>query len=226
MPVLGDEWGRRSRCQDEGGGKLVRHLLEQVAPTVHDLGRLFAGVKDGPTEHNGTDRVQSQLKFRDHSEVAAATPEGPEQLRILRLGGMHDLSVSGDKLNGEQVVAGKPILADQMADAAAQCKAADTGAGNQPTGGRQPVLLAGRVERLPRGPSTSERPLRLNLNLNLIQLCEVDDDPVVTAGEAGNTVRTAAYRDRHSFTSGKRTVRATSSVEAACTISAGRLLIA
>ena len=83
MPVLGDKRRRRSRCQDQGGGKLVRHVFEQVTPTVHDLCRLFAGIEDGTAEHDWTDWMQGQFELRDDSEVAAATPESPEHLRIL-----------------------------------------------------------------------------------------------------------------------------------------------
>jgi hypothetical protein len=57
-----------------------------------------------------------------------------------------------------------------MAEATAQSEAADAGAGNQPTGGRQPVLLGGRVEGLPGGSATGERPLRVRINLNVVQL--------------------------------------------------------
>ena len=102
--------------------------------------------------------MQGEFESRDHSEVAAAAAQRPEQLRILRLGGLHDRSVSGYQFNGDQVVAGEPVFADQVSDAAAQGEAADTGAGNQPSGCRQPVLLGGGVEGFPRGPTTRERP--------------------------------------------------------------------
>ena len=63
--------------------------------------------------------MQGQFELRDDSEVAAAAPKGPEQLRVLRLGDLHDRAVRSDQLNGEQVVAGQAVFADQMADAAA-----------------------------------------------------------------------------------------------------------
>jgi hypothetical protein len=90
-----------------------------------------------------------------------------------------------------------------VADAAAQGEPADTGAGNQPTSGRQPVLLGCRVEGLPRRPAASEGPPRLDINLYVIESGEVDDDPVVARGKAGNAMRTAAYRDRPAFAAGK-----------------------
>jgi hypothetical protein len=65
------------------------------------------------------------------------------------------------------------------------------------------VLLGCRVEGFPCGPAACECPSRLNVNLNFIETGDVDDDSVVTAGKAGNAVRTAAYRDRPAFTSGK-----------------------
>ena len=203
VPVLGEEGRRRRSGQVDECGKLVRHVLEQVAPATHHLDRLFAGVEDETAEHDGTDWMQGEFESGDDPEVAAAAPERPEQLRILRLGGVHDRSVGGYHFNGEEVVAGEPVFADQVAEAAAQGEAADTGAGNQPSGCRQSVLLGGRVECLPFGSAAGECSPRLNINLDVVQLRKIDDDPVVTGGEAGNAVGTAAYRDRPSFTSGK-----------------------
>ena len=90
-----------------------------------------------------------------------------------------------------------------MADAAAESETADTGARNHSSGCRQSVQLGGSVEVLPGGASTRERPPRINVNLNVVHLRKVDDDPVVTGGKSGNAVRAATYRDRPLFTPGK-----------------------
>ena len=65
------------------------------------------------------------------------------------------------------------------------------------------MLLGGRVEVLPPGAAAGIGPPRLRIDVDIVQLREVENDSVVTGGEAGDAVAAAAYRDRLSFASGK-----------------------
>jgi hypothetical protein len=65
------------------------------------------------------------------------------------------------------------------------------------------VLLGGCVEGFPLGAAACERSPALDVNVYVVELAEVDDDPAVTGGKAGNAVRTAAQSDRQSLTSRK-----------------------
>lgn len=65
------------------------------------------------------------------------------------------------------------------------------------------MLLGCCVEGSPTGAAACERAPCLDINLNVVESCEVDHDPVVTGRKAGKAVRTAAYRDRSTFTSSK-----------------------
>ena len=151
----------------------------------------------------GPTGCRASSKLVDDTEVAAATAERPKELRILRLGGPYDRSVGGYQFNREEVVAGEPTFADQMADAAAQGQAADTGARNLPARCREPVLLGGRVKCPPSGPPACQRSARLNINLDVIQLGKSMTMPSSQVEKPATTVGAPAYRDRPSFTSGK-----------------------
>ena len=134
---------------------------------------------------------------------------------------MHNRSVSGHQLNGEKVVAGEPVLADQVADTAAKSEAADTGAGDQPTGCRQPVLLGGRVEvfQVVPPPANARRdststctsfscPRSMTIPSSQVE------KPATLCAPPRTAIGCPSLR-------AKPTVRATSSVEAARTIRAG-----
>ncbi len=99
-------------------------------------------------------RVQLELEGRDHPEVAAATPQRPEQILVLSGAGRTHLTVGGDHLGREQVVEAEAIAPSQVTDAAAQSEPGHTGSGNDATGGGQPEGMGGVVEITPGGPAT------------------------------------------------------------------------
>ena len=66
------------------------------------------------------------LKGSDHAEVTAATPEAPEEVRVLTGVDVAELAVGSNDISGNEVVAGQAILARQPADTAPQSEAGDT----------------------------------------------------------------------------------------------------
>ena len=71
--------------------------------------------------------MQRKLKLRDHAEVPAATPKGPEQIRMLLGGHPQDPAVGGHELVGRYVVAGQPEPPGQPAHPTAEGEPTDAG---------------------------------------------------------------------------------------------------
>jgi hypothetical protein len=128
-----------------------------------------------------------------HAEVAApAAPAGPEQVRVLGLARGQRLAVSGDDLQGLQVVASQAVSPGRHAHAAAKGQAgqADGRAGPawyRPALGREAVV---EVDEPDAGPERRRRPG----HRHRLQVRHVDDQP---AGRrpAGVAVPAAARRE-------------------------------
>jgi hypothetical protein len=88
-----------------------------------DLGR--GGEYERPPD-DGVHGVQPVTQSCRDTEVAAATADRPEQIRV-RLGiGAADLAVGGDHLRGQHAVDRQPVPADQESHPSAEGDAADT----------------------------------------------------------------------------------------------------
>ncbi len=66
------------------------------------------------------DLVQPQTESGHDTEVAAAAPEGPEEIGVRVLVHIEMLAVGGHHFSREHVVDGEAVLADEEADAAAE----------------------------------------------------------------------------------------------------------
>jgi hypothetical protein len=64
--------------------------------------------------------MQRELQLGDHAEVPAATPQCPEQVRVLVFAGTHQFTFGGHHFGTQQVVACQSVHADEVSDAAAQ----------------------------------------------------------------------------------------------------------
>ena len=66
----------------------------------------------------GTDRMRLELEGGDHAEVAAAAPEPPKEIGVLRFARDHDAPVRQHDPCREQVVDGHPVLATEPSEPA------------------------------------------------------------------------------------------------------------
>jgi hypothetical protein len=90
--------------------------------------------------------MQRELQLGDHAEVPAATPQCPEQVRVLVFAGTHQFTFGGHHFGAQQVVACQSVHADEVSDAAAQREPANPGRGNQAARGGQAARLGLVVE--------------------------------------------------------------------------------
>jgi hypothetical protein len=80
--------------------------------------------------------VEAELQRRDYAEVAASSPEHPEQVRVLGCARRHETPVRSDHLCADQAVGGELMLAPprpgrtpQSASGASQAASAYAGSG-------------------------------------------------------------------------------------------------
>ena len=155
--------------------------------------RLGRRRQDEQPAGDGVDRMEPVPEPRDDAEVAAAAADRPEQVRV-RVGvGAHELAVRGHDVGREQVVDREPVLAHEVADAAAEGEAADADGAGVAEADAEPVLrgrdgdLAGRRAGL--GPGRA----RVGVDLDGLQQREVENDPALADAVAGAAVAAAAH---------------------------------
>jgi len=85
-----------------------------------------------------------------HTEIAATTTCGPEQIGVLMLTGGDDASVRQDEVDRQEIVQRQRMLAHQPAEPAAQCETCDTRARNCTASNRQAMQLSFAIEFSPR----------------------------------------------------------------------------
>jgi hypothetical protein len=138
--------------------------------------------------------MQPVLEPGRHPEVAAAAAQRPKQVRM-RLGvDVQQLAVGGHDLGGQQVVDGEAVLADQVANAAAEGDAAEpdragvTEPGRQPVGARRGGVLArGQACLCPSGAP-------FGVDVQRLHGRQVQHDPAVGGAVPGEAVTAAADR--------------------------------
>ena len=133
---------------------------------------------------------------RDDAEVAAAAAQGPVEVGVLVGRGADDLAARQDHLRLEQVVDGEAVGAAEVADAAAERKAADARGRDDAARRGEPVRVRSRIDGAPRGPTTDADGARLWVDLDAVQGGEVDHDAVVDDAQARAVVPSAADGDR------------------------------
>lgn len=89
-------------------------------PQEPDLARAMGSEQCHAGEDLRTEGMQPEFQLRDYPEAASTASQCPEQLRVLVLGGADDPAVPGHEVGGEQVVAGKSVLAFEPARASAE----------------------------------------------------------------------------------------------------------
>ena len=108
---------------------------------------------------------------------------------------MHEPSVGGDDVGGDQVVAGQADLAHQPADAATEREPGDPRGGHQAAGHREPERLRLVVEVRPRAAAPGHRGAAGGVDAHGGHRRQVDDDASVAGGEARQGVPAAADGD-------------------------------
>ena len=135
-------WGRRSRATD-GHRRAIRQRPQSAGPSKFIRGRLddlMEGVDnllpsqriDQPACQHGSNRVETEFEGGgDPEEVGTGASQSPEEVWVLVSTDRQELTVSRDQIDGEEVIAGQPVLSHQPAEPATEGKSCDAGRGDQ-----------------------------------------------------------------------------------------------
>jgi hypothetical protein len=176
------------------GGELVRMAGGELAIEREQSRRRLQRMQDRTAEHGG-DRVRLELERGHDAEVAAAPADRPEEVGIALLARGDDSAGREHDLGRQQVVHGHPVLAHQPGDPAAEREARDPGERDDAAWGCEPERGGGAVELA--DPDTGLRADRAppGVDVDALHQGEVDHQPAVGDGLAGDVVTSAADRD-------------------------------
>ena len=224
MDLLGEGRPRRDGVEGEEAVQLAWRSWEKLAVDREHLGAEL----DRPERRPADDRahlVQPEDERRDDTEVAAAAPDRPVEIRVLLGARAHLLAACQHELRLEQVVDREPALAGQVADAAAEGEAADPGGRDDPAGRREPVLVRHPIDFAPGAAAANPDGACLRIDVDVLQRREVDHDPVVARPQPGAIVAAAADGEEQVVVACERDGPGHVGRIAHCAISAGRLSI-
>src|SRR3954452_16533437 len=101
---------------------------------------------DETARDHRSDVMEAKFKRGRDPEIAAAAPDGPEQVWVFVLARSPNAAVGGDQLHGRKIVERQTVLAHQPSDTAAERQASDPGRRHHSSGGGQAVQLRLTVE--------------------------------------------------------------------------------
>ena len=165
-------------CEHEPERNLVRRSSTELARIPERLFRIVELVEERAAEHDRADLVQPVLEGDDDAEVAGASAQAPEEVRVLGLGRGHESPVSGDEIDGEQIVDRQTVLAGEPADSAAERQAGDSGVRDLAAGQCEAVRLRLAVEVAPQRTCLCACDLGIGVDPDALHAREVEDDPV------------------------------------------------
>src|SRR6478752_3290297 len=143
--------------------------------------------------------MQAKLERTHYPEIAAAAAEGPEQIGIFGFAGAHELALSRHHIGRDQVIGGKPELAAEPSETAAQGESGDPGCRVDPEG-------SGKSKGLCFFVKVSEGSARFHpcstgsgVDPDGTHLRKVDQQAAFTDGIAGDVVAAAANRQQEAM---------------------------
>lgn len=151
-------------------------------------------MEDEASEHLGPDRVEPELEHCHNSEVATAATDPPQEILVFGGRGMQRPPVCRHHVGASQVVGGKAESACEMPESAPQRESRHPGGGNDPARYRQPECLGLVVDIAPYAAGIHVGAAAGPIDPNRPEPGQVDNQPVVARGVAGDVVAPAAYR--------------------------------
>src|SRR5262249_38401116 len=175
-------------------GELLRRRREVVTQEAQQRRRALGRMEDQPAEHLRSGLVEAEFEGCHNAEVAAATTDPPEEILVLDSRGMYEASVRGHHVGASQVVGGKAESACEVSESAAHSESGHPGGGHYPTRHRQPKSLCLVVDIAPNAAGINGGAPAGWIHTNRPHPRQVDDQPVVAGGVAGDGVAPAADR--------------------------------
>ena len=174
------------------GLRLVGQPGAEVAVEAQHLAGLVQRVDHEPAQ-DLRHRMEPIFEGRDDAEVAAAAPQRPEEIGVLRRAGLLELAVRRHHVGGEQVVDGESVLAHQPAQAAAQRQPADPRVGDGAAGRGEPERLRLVIQLAPEHAALRPGRAGARVHVDALHGGQVDDQATVVGAVARRPVTAAAH---------------------------------
>ena len=196
--VLGERRGSRDLGDADPPIQLLGKGREQVAvPAEQVLSR--GDVVQHRAADDGAvlpDWMAAEREGGDHTEVAAATAQRPEQITVRLFAGGDETAVGQHHIGGDQIVDGEAETARQVADPTAQSQPTNPGRGHKTRRQRQSKRPGGMVHITPDTTAVDPHRTRLRIDGGAAEAAEVDDQGVIPNPEPAAVMCAAADRDR------------------------------
>jgi hypothetical protein len=173
------------------GGQLVRRRGHEVTIEGQHLACLVPRMNQQPAKH-GADRIGRVGKADHDAEIATATTQAPEQIVVVGRAGRKKPAVGGDDLEGDHIVAGKPVLRTSQPTPPPSVSPAIPVLETTPTGTVSPCAWvawsrSARVHRL------GLHDARIRIHLDIAHRREIDHQAVIAERPAANIVAAATH---------------------------------
>jgi hypothetical protein len=205
-----DEPGRHDRATHQrlvnprpaprhGAGVRVAHDVvvreDKVTEGSKDGRPVLRGVGELGREDRRFERMEPELERGDDPEVPPSTAEAPEQLGLVRRAGPHDAAVGEDHLRRQEVVAGQTESPRQVAAAPSEREPPDTRVTHHPAGRAEAEPLRLGIQVPDEGSASDGGGPGVGIDRDRTHPTQVDHDPSVGGGMAGDAVASSADRD-------------------------------
>jgi hypothetical protein len=132
--------------------------------------------------------VQLILEQGHDAEIATPAAQAPEEVGVLRGAGDQQLTVGGDHVSRQQVVARQAVPAVQPAQTAAEGQSGDACVGDDAQRGGQSELLRLAIELAQPQAGLGDRRLPRCIHAQALHIPEIDEQAAITRGVAGDAV--------------------------------------
>jgi len=182
---------------------LLALSLDELTVLPERRGRLLQGIHDQAAQHAGAERVKPEFESRDDAEIPAASPQGPEQIRVLFPVRPHETAVCGDHVHRQKIIDRHAMLAREPSEPPAEREAGDPGRGvDAERGGKSEGLRLG-IE-VPEGRSGLDmRHMRPRIDADRAHAGKVDHQPPVAYGVAGDVMPSSFHGGQQAVGAGE-----------------------
>ncbi len=187
----------RKRPVQGASGDLVAGTKGEVAPLRHQLGAGRRVMEDRGQGDVRSDLMGPEGEVDHDTEVPAATPDRPEQVRVVLLAGGDEFARRQHDLRRQKIVTGQTPLAVEPADAPAEGQTGDAG-------GRDHAARDSQAEdlRLPVDLSPGRAPLNAyclvgRVDPDAVHVAEVEHQPPVDGAVTGDVMPTGSDGEQH-----------------------------
>src|SRR5690606_12730990 len=179
---LGERWPGRNRQEGEEAVEVLGSVRDELAVPAHHGWGAFEVPQRWPPD-DLVYRVKLEEEGRDDTEVAAAAPQRPEQIRVLALTRGHEAAVSKYDVGLQQVIDREPVLPGQVAQATSQRQPANAGRRDEAGGRRQPESVGSMVDLAPSRSTLDSYGLRLGVDPDAVHIGQVDDHTSIATSQ-------------------------------------------